>query len=80
MLERLFTSQARVKILGELLLNSNKEYHIRELSRIISISPIYVQKELKNLQSLGLLESRNMLQALRVPNSWLQSKSPSSGD
>ena len=58
MLERLFTSEARVKILTEVLLNSDREYHIRELSRITSMSPIHVQKELKNLQSLGLLRSR----------------------
>ncbi|MBI5147133.1 MAG: nucleotidyltransferase domain-containing protein [Thaumarchaeota archaeon] len=58
MLERLFTSKTRVKLLSEMLLNSDREYHIRELSRIIDISPIYVQKELKNLQSLGLLTSR----------------------
>lgn len=58
MLERLFTSSTRVKILTEILLNSDKEYHIRELSRLISISPTYVQKELKNLQELGLLVSR----------------------
>lgn len=58
MLERLFTSKTRVKLLSEILLNSDREYHIRELSRIIDISPIYVQKELKSLQSLGLLTSR----------------------
>jgi predicted nucleotidyltransferase len=58
MLEKLFTSSARVKILTEILLNSDKEYHIRELSRLIDISPIYVQKELKNLQTIGLLVSR----------------------
>ncbi len=58
MLERLFTSKTRVKLLSEILPNSDREYHIRELSRIIDISPIYVQKELKNLQSLGLLTSR----------------------
>jgi predicted transcriptional regulator len=58
MLERLFTSKTRVRLLSEMLLSSDREYHIRELSRIIDISPIYVQKELKNLQSLGLLTSR----------------------
>lgn len=58
MLERLFTSKTRVKLLSEILLNSDREYHIRELSRIIDISPIYVQKELKNLYSLGLLTRR----------------------
>lgn len=60
MLERLFTSEARVKILTEVLLNSGREYHIRELSRITDVSPIHVQKELKNLQSLGLLSSKKM--------------------
>lgn len=58
MLERLFTSSTRVRILAEILLNSDREFHIRELSRIVGISPIYVQKELKNLQTLGLLVSR----------------------
>ncbi len=58
MLEKLFTSKARVKILEQILLNPDAQYHIRKLSRIVEISPIYVQKELKNLQSLGLLKSR----------------------
>ena len=58
MLERLFTSKTRVSILGEFLLNPDSEYHIRELARIVKTTPIYVQKELKNLESLGLLGSR----------------------
>lgn len=58
MLERLFTSEARVKILTEILLNSDKEYHIRQLARIIDKSPILVQKELKNIENLGLLQHR----------------------
>lgn len=58
MLERLFTSETRVKILTEILLNSDKEYHIRQLARIIDKSPILVQKELKNIENLGLLQHR----------------------
>jgi predicted nucleotidyltransferase len=58
MLERLFTSTTRVNILEEFLLNPGNEYHIRELARIVEATPIYVQKELKNLESLGLLGSR----------------------
>lgn len=58
MLERLFTSAARVKILTEILLNPGKEYHIRQLARTIDRSPILVQKELKNLEGLGLLQRR----------------------
>lgn len=58
MLERLFTSKTRISILEEFLLNPGTEYHIRELARIVKTTPIYVQKELKNLESLGLLGSR----------------------
>lgn len=58
MLEKLFTSKTRVGLLEEFLLNPGVEYHIREIARIIETTPIYVQKELKNLESLGLLNSR----------------------
>lgn len=58
MLEKLLTSKARVRILEQILLNPSSEYHIRQLSRIVGVSPIHVQKELKNLQSIGLLKSR----------------------
>ena len=58
MLEKLFTSKTRVGLLEEFLLNPGTEYHIREIARIIETTPIYVQKELKNLESLGLLGSR----------------------
>lgn len=58
MLEKLFTSKTRVHILEELLLNPGNEYHIREMARIVEATPIYVQKELKNLESLGLLANR----------------------
>lgn len=70
MLERLFTSTTRVSILEQFLLNPGNEYHIRELARIVEATPIYVQKELKNLESLGLLGSRKkgnmMLYKLRT--------------
>lgn len=58
MLEKLFTSKIRVHILEEFLLNPGNEYHIREMARIVEATPIYVQKELKNLESLGLLANR----------------------
>jgi 5-methylcytosine-specific restriction endonuclease McrA len=60
MLENLFTSKIRVKLLGEFLLKPNDEFHIRELSRMIKSTPINAQKELKNLQLAGLLESRHL--------------------
>lgn len=58
MLERLFVSKTRIKLLEEFLLQSNTEYHIRELARIVHDIPINVQKELKNLQAVGLLTHR----------------------
>ncbi len=73
MLERLFTSTTRVSILEEFLLNPGNEYHIRELARIVDTTPTYVQKELKNLESLGLLDSRKkgnmVLYKLRLKSS-----------
>ena len=50
MLERLFVSKTRIKLLEAFLLQPNTEYHIRELARIVNDIPINVQKELKNLQ------------------------------
>lgn len=55
MLENLFTSKTRTRILGVLILNSNREFHLREIARKIDITPTYVKKELKNLQKLNLI-------------------------
>lgn len=77
MLERLFTSTTRVSILEELLLNPGNEYHIRELARIVDATPTYVQKELKNLESLGLLDSRKKGNMVLYK---LRTKSPISED
>lgn len=55
MLEKLFTSKARVKILEAVLLNKGKEFHTRELARRVGVSAPYVMKELQNLKSLGLV-------------------------
>jgi predicted nucleotidyltransferase len=57
MLEKLFTSKTRTGILKILLFNPGKEFHLRELSREISITPIYVKKELDNLRELNLVFS-----------------------
>lgn len=59
MLEKLFTSKTRTSILKELIFNPNRDFHLRELSRKINITPIYVKKELQNLKELNLvLESK----------------------
>lgn len=55
MLERLLTSKTRMKILSLLMFNQEEEYHLREISRIIGISPIYAAKELDNLHKLNLV-------------------------
>jgi len=60
MLERLFTSKTRVGILAQFLLNSGSEYHIRGMAGVIHATPILVQRELKNLEQLGLLRKRRV--------------------
>jgi predicted nucleotidyltransferase len=59
MLERLFTSKSRVKILELLLLNPTVEFHLREVSRRTGVSAPYVQRELANLMALGLVLRRS---------------------
>ena len=59
MLERLFTSKSRVKILELLLLNPTEEFHLREISRRIQVSAPYVKREMTNLISLGLVLKRS---------------------
>ena len=58
MLERLFTSKTRVRILELLLINSDKEFHLREIARRTKTTPIYVSKELVNLKKIGLVSAK----------------------
>ena len=58
MLEKLFKSKTVVRLLGLLLFS--KPLHLREISRRINITPIYVKKELENLESLGLVSSKKV--------------------
>ncbi len=55
MLEKLFTSKTRYKVLYLLMFNSDKTFHLRELAKIINVTPIYLAKELNNLISLNLV-------------------------
>lgn len=55
MIEQLFTSKTRVKILLLLMFNQDKDYHLREIARIVDTSPVYVGKELDNLLKLNLV-------------------------
>lgn len=55
MLKQLFTSKTRVKILNLLMFNQDKDYHLREIARLIDVSPVYAGKELNNLLKLSLV-------------------------
>lgn len=58
MLKRLFTSKARIKLLETFLLNPDKEFFIRELTRALNEQINSIRRELGNLKSIGLLRSR----------------------
>lgn len=58
MLKHLFTSKARVKILSLFLLNPEKEYFVRELTRELDEQINSIRRELDNLKKMGLLKSR----------------------
>ncbi|MCK4554082.1 hypothetical protein KAU19_03905 [Candidatus Parcubacteria bacterium] len=55
MLEQLFGSRARVKILKLFLLNPNEKFYIRELSRRLKLQLNSVRRELENLERFGIL-------------------------
>lgn len=56
MLERLFTSKTRINALTLLMFNQEKDYHLREIARLIKVSPIYAAKELENLTKVNLVK------------------------
>jgi predicted nucleotidyltransferase len=55
MLERLFTSRTRIRVMSLLLFSQDRVYHLRELARLVKTSPIYVSKELDNLCKINLV-------------------------
>lgn len=57
MLEKLFGSRSRVKILNLFLLNPTKKYYIRQLSRRLKLQLNSVRRELENLKKFGILIS-----------------------
>ena len=57
MLEKLFGSKARVKILKLFLLHPNEKYFIRQLSRDLKLQLNSVRRELDNLEKFGILTS-----------------------
>ncbi|MFH1583424.1 MAG: hypothetical protein ABIB72_03890 [Candidatus Falkowbacteria bacterium] len=57
MLEKLFGSNARVKILKLFLLNPKDKFYIRQLSRDLKLQLNSVRRELENLEKFGILTS-----------------------
>jgi len=57
MLKRLFTSNARIKLLTVFLANPEEQFFIRELTRKLDEQINSVRRELTNLQKLGLLQT-----------------------
>ncbi len=56
MLDALFSSKARVKLLKLLLLNPDCRYYLRELAQKTDLSIYSVQVEVKRLTAAGILE------------------------
>ena len=57
MLEHLFSSRTRVKLLELFLLHPEREVHVREICRITRVNINAVRRELANLEEIGLLTS-----------------------
>lgn len=57
-LKALFSSQTRIKLLKTFLLNSQREYFIRELTRLLDEQINSIRRELDNLKKIGLVRSR----------------------
>lgn len=58
MIERLFTSKTRTKVLSLLLFNQDGEYHLREIARLVKTNPTYVSQELDNLVKINLVNKK----------------------
>jgi predicted transcriptional regulator len=60
MLEFLISSASRRKILIHLLNNPDKEYHLREISRILGDPAPVIKRELDKLEQIGFIISWTM--------------------
>jgi len=58
MLEQLFSSRTRIKLLSIFLANSSKDFFVRELTRITGEQINSVRRELDNLKRIAFLKSR----------------------
>ena len=57
LLERLFSSRVRIRLLSIFLLHPDEQYHIRALASEVNAQYSAVWKELRNLEDAGLLQS-----------------------
>lgn len=57
MIERLFTSKTRVKLLTLFIMNPERELYIREIVRLTNENINAIRRELTNLEDIGLLHS-----------------------
>lgn len=55
MLEHLFGSKTRLKLLQLFLSNPNKSFYVRELARMIGVQMNAVRREIANLEAAGLV-------------------------
>src|SRR3954467_9928275 len=58
-LKALFSSQTRVKLLSTFLLHPEREYFIRELTRLLNEQINSIRRELENLRRIGLVKARH---------------------
>jgi hypothetical protein len=58
MLKSLFSSNTRIKLLNNFLLNTDEEFFIRELTRKLDEQINSIRRELDNLKKIGLLRSK----------------------
>ena len=57
-LKALFSSQARIKLLKTFLINPDKEFFIRQLTRLLDEQINSIRRELDNLKKIGAVRSR----------------------
>lgn len=74
MLEQLFGSQTRLKLLQIFLNNPEKQYFVRELTRLVGSQINAVRRELDNLSTLGLIKI--IIQDEDIPKDGKKSKLP----
>ena len=63
MLEHLFGSSTRVRLLELFFNNSNRSFFVREMSRLVDIQLNAVRREIENLETIGIIEKISEVEA-----------------